>query len=76
MGRERARDSAMVQFVFAWEKASVAAAKREISVVLVWEDVCSGDGEGGGVGYEAEGVDWDFSSMETRFWSPRTLGTR
>lgn len=33
MGRQRSSDSAIVQLVLALEKASVAAAKREISVV-------------------------------------------
>lgn len=41
MGMERERDSAMLQFVLRWEKDSVAAAKREISVVL---EVVDGDG--------------------------------
>lgn len=35
MGVERERDSAMEQFVLRWEKDSVAAAKREISVVFL-----------------------------------------
>lgn len=44
MGWERVRDSAIEQLVLAREKASVAAAKREISVVLA-------GGEDGGVGF-------------------------
>ena len=38
MGAKRARDSAIVQFVFAFEKASVAAAKTETSVEKVGEE--------------------------------------
>ena len=67
IGLQRERDSAMVQFVLVREKVSVAAAKREISVVFWWEDVrveevigfggvdssaSSGGGVGGGVGYD------------------------
>ena len=37
MARQLFRDSAIVQFVFAFEKASVAAVKREISVVGIAE---------------------------------------
>ena len=43
MGRQRASDSAMLQLVLTREKDSVAAAKREISVVL------GGEGEREGV---------------------------
>ena len=62
MGWLRVRDWAMVQFVFFREKVSVAAAKREISVVFVslevgvvawwlvgWEGG-GGRGDEGGVG--------------------------
>lgn len=46
MGRQRSRDSAIVQLVLALEKASVAAAKREISVVMGagWVGVVLGPG--------------------------------
>ena len=35
MGLHRSRDSAIVQFVLAFENASVAAAKIEISILLL-----------------------------------------
>ena len=43
MGSQRLRDSAIVQLVFAFENASVAAVKREISIAL-------GEVEAGGTG--------------------------
>src|SRR5947209_19842297 len=51
MGRERSRDWAMVQLVLAREKAAVAAAKREISLVL------GGEGESKGEVWDEVGVD-------------------
>jgi hypothetical protein len=91
MGRQRSRDSAMVQLVLAREKASVAAAKREISWVLGGEGESEGEvevvlmvsdsvggGVEGGVGYadsESESG-FDLSKMDMRFSSPRTLGIR
>ena len=79
MGRERSRDSAMVQLVLAREKASVAAAKREISLVLggegeskgeVWDEVDAevvlvvSDSVGGGV---EGGVGYADSESESDF---------
>ena len=65
MGRERSRDSAMLQFVLVREKASVAAAKREISAVLgaEWES----EGEFGSVvGIMGIGSDsvWESGGVE------------
>ena len=72
IGLQRERDSAIVQLVLVREKVSVAAAKREISVVFCWggmgagEDAGSGGvdgsawgggGVGGGVGYDDCGFD-------------------
>lgn len=42
MALQLERDSVIVQFVFALEKASVAAVKREISMVLVEEEDLGG----------------------------------
>jgi hypothetical protein len=77
MGRERSRDSAMVQLVLAREKASVAAAKSEISLVLggdgeskgeVWDEVDAkvvfADSVGGGV---EGGVGYADSESESGF---------
>lgn len=76
----------MLQFVFFCENASVAAANKEISVELadeseeevsvVWPSDCSGEGEGGGVGYPV-GFFAPFAwNILTRLSKPRTLGTR
>jgi hypothetical protein len=61
MGRERSRDSAMVQLVLAREKASVAAAKSEISLVL------GGDGE-------SNGEVWDEVDVEVVFAVSDSVG--
>lgn len=76
----------MLQFVFFCEKASVAAANKDISVELsdgleedasgVWPSDCSGEGEGGGVGYPV-GFFAPFAwNILTRLSKPRMLGTR
>jgi hypothetical protein len=77
IGRERSRDSAIVQLVLAREKASVAAAKSEISLVLggdgeskgeVWDEVDAevvfADSVGGGV---EGGVGYADSESESGF---------
>ena len=80
MGFERSSDSWIVQLVFVLEKASVAAANKEISLVLDVESgavegyEASGGGVEGGVGYEEE--PFDFWRMLTRFSRPRMFGIR
>ena len=59
MGRERSRDSAMLQFVLVREKASVAAAKREISAVFGAEGESKG-AFGSAVEVVGADSDWDW----------------
>ena len=65
MGRERSRDSAMLQFVLVREKASVAAAKREISLVLGLEGEREAEAEfGSGVEVVGAEEDWVGGGVE------------
>ena len=80
MGFDRSSDSWMVQFVFVLEKVSVAAANREISLVLDEEsgavegEEASGEGVEGGEGYAEE--PFVFWRMLTMFLRPRMFGVR
>jgi hypothetical protein len=66
IGLIRSKDSAMVQLVLAFENDSVAAAKREISVVVA--DLDSEPGESAGTPVA--------SMILTKLSNPLMLGTR
>ncbi len=56
MALQLERDSVIVQFVFALEKASVAAVKRDISMVLLEEEEDLGVSTGSLILVAAEGI--------------------